>query len=57
MAPAPSTASTCGLAAWPRNVYGGFLGPTFNAIFEDQMERLMDGDRLYYLYRLDCAAL
>ena len=38
-----------------KHVYGGFLGPTFNAIFEDQMERLMDGDRFYYLYRLDGA--
>jgi len=37
------------------HVYGGMLGPTFNAIFEDQMERLMDGDRFYYLYRLDGA--
>lgn len=34
------------------HVLGGILGPTFNAIFEDQMERLMDGDRFYYLYRL-----
>jgi Ca2+-binding RTX toxin-like protein len=34
------------------HVLGGILGPTFNAIFEDQMERLMDGDRMYYLYRL-----
>ncbi|MDB5364917.1 MAG: heme peroxidase [Rhodospirillales bacterium] len=38
-----------------KHVYGGILGPTFNAIFEDQMERLMDGDRFYYLYRLDLA--
>ena len=34
------------------HVIGGKLGTTFNAIFEDQMERLMDGDRFYYLYRL-----
>lgn len=34
------------------HVIGGQLGYTFNAIFEDQMERLMDGDRFYYLYRL-----
>lgn len=34
------------------HVLGGILGPTFNAIFEDQIERLMDGDRFYYLYRL-----
>ena len=37
------------------HVMGGQLGATFNAIFEDQMERLMDGDRFYYLYRLDGA--
>jgi Ca2+-binding RTX toxin-like protein len=35
------------------HVIGGVLGSTFNAIFEDQMERLMDGDRFYYLYRLN----
>lgn len=34
------------------HVFLGQLGSTFNAIFEDQMERLMDGDRFYYLYRL-----
>ncbi|MBU2359638.1 MAG: hypothetical protein KKB02_12020, partial [Alphaproteobacteria bacterium] len=34
------------------HVFTGQLGSTFNAIFEDQMERLMDGDRFYYLYRL-----
>ena len=39
------------------HVMGGQLGATFNAIFEDQMERLMDGDRFYYLYRLDGALL
>ena len=34
------------------HVFTGQLGTTFNAIFEDQMERLMDGDRFYYIYRL-----
>ncbi len=34
------------------HVFTGQLGTTFNAIFEDQMERLMDGDRFYYFYRL-----
>lgn len=34
------------------HVFTGQLGSTFNAIFEDQMERLMDGDRFYYIYRL-----
>jgi Ca2+-binding RTX toxin-like protein len=33
-------------------VLGGLLGETFNAVFVDQIERLMDGDRFYYLYRL-----
>ncbi|MDB5562453.1 MAG: heme peroxidase, partial [Hyphomicrobiales bacterium] len=37
------------------HVFTGQLGTTFNAIFEDQMERLMDGDRFYYLYRLGVA--
>jgi Ca2+-binding RTX toxin-like protein len=32
--------------------FGGFLGPTFNFVFETQMERLQDGDRFYYLSRL-----
>jgi len=36
-----------------KHVTSGQLGTTFNAIFEDQMERLMNGDRFYYLYRLD----
>ena len=33
-------------------VLGGLLGETFNTVFLDQIERLMDGDRFYYLYRL-----
>ena len=37
------------------HVFTGQVGTTFNAIFEDQMERLMDGDRFYYLYRLGTA--
>jgi Ca2+-binding RTX toxin-like protein len=37
------------------HVFTGQVGTTFNAIFEDQMERLMDGDRFYYLYRLGVA--
>ncbi|MFN7130441.1 MAG: peroxidase family protein [Myxococcales bacterium] len=32
-------------------VFGGLLGPTFNYVFETQMEKLQDGDRLYYLAR------
>ncbi len=32
-------------------VFGGLLGPTFNYVFEQQMEDLQDGDRFYYLSR------
>ncbi len=32
-------------------VFGGLLGPTFNYVFEVQMEDLQDGDRFYYLSR------
>ena len=35
------------------HVTGGLLGETFNLVFVDQINRLMDGDRFYYLYRLD----
>jgi Ca2+-binding RTX toxin-like protein len=31
--------------------FGGFLGSTFNFVFETQMETLQDGDRFYYLER------
>ncbi len=31
------------------NLFGGLLGSTFNVIFQTQLERLQDGDRLYYL--------
>lgn len=31
--------------------FGGLLGTTFNFVFETQMEKLQDGDRLYYLSR------
>ena len=34
------------------HVAGGILGETFDAIFVNQIENLMDGDRLYYLQRL-----
>jgi Ca2+-binding RTX toxin-like protein len=30
---------------------GGLLGETFDKVFVDQIEQLMDGDRFYYLYR------
>src|SRR3954470_14659715 len=34
-------------------VFGGLLGSTFNFVFEKQLESLQDGDRFYYLQRLD----
>ena len=33
--------------------FGGLLGPTMNYVFERQLESLQDGDRFYYLERLD----
>ncbi|MDO8981762.1 MAG: peroxidase family protein [Afipia sp.] len=33
--------------------FGGMLGSTFNFVFEMQMEKLQNGDRFYYLQRLD----
>ena len=33
--------------------FGGMLGSTFNFVFELQMENLQNGDRFYYLQRLD----
>ncbi|MEQ1618050.1 MAG: peroxidase family protein, partial [Terricaulis sp.] len=36
-----------------QNLFGGLLGSTFNFIFETQMEALQDGDRLYYLPRIE----
>ena len=33
------------------HVYLGELGPTFDAIFADQMTRLINGDRFYYFWR------
>jgi Ca2+-binding RTX toxin-like protein len=41
-----------GLAEKPLST-GGLLGATFNFVFETQMESLQDGDRFYYLSRLD----
>ena len=35
------------------HVDGGILGAVFNAIFVDQIDRLQDGDRMYYIFRLD----
>ncbi len=31
--------------------FGGLLGSTFNFVFENQLEKLQDGDRFYYLER------
>lgn len=36
-----------------KHVFLGELGPTFDAIFADQMTRLINGDRFYYFWRLD----
>src|SRR3954462_5002368 len=33
------------------NLFGGLLGSTFNYVFQTQLEKLQDGDRLYYLER------
>ena len=33
--------------------FGGLLGSTFNFVFEKQLEDLQNGDRFYYLQRLD----
>jgi Ca2+-binding RTX toxin-like protein len=33
------------------NLFGGLLGSTFNYVFQNQLEDLQDGDRLYYLNR------
>jgi Ca2+-binding RTX toxin-like protein len=33
------------------NLNGGLLGSTFNYVFQTQLEKLQDGDRLYYLNR------
>lgn len=35
-----------------KEIFGGLLGTTHNAIFEIQLENLQDGDRFYYLHRL-----
>ncbi|GAB2765825.1 hypothetical protein GCM10027039_28310 [Terrabacter koreensis] len=33
------------------NLFGGLLGTSFNYVFQTQLEKLQDGDRLYYLAR------
>jgi Ca2+-binding RTX toxin-like protein len=35
-----------------KHVYLGELGSTFDAVFADQMARLINGDRFYYFWRL-----
>jgi Ca2+-binding RTX toxin-like protein len=35
-----------------KHVFLGELGPTFDAIFADQITRLINGDRFYYFWRL-----
>jgi Ca2+-binding RTX toxin-like protein len=34
-----------------QNLFGGLLGSTFNYVFEQQLAKLQNGDRLYYLAR------
>ncbi len=62
LAPQWSTGSVTGLdqidlwiggLAEKQNLFGGLLGSTFNFIFETQMEAIQDGDRLYYLPRVE----
>ena len=57
---APNGATTSGLdnvdlwiggLAEEKAPFGGMLGSTFNFIFENQLEKLQDGDRFYYLER------
>jgi len=36
-----------------KEIFGGLLGSTMNFFFELQMENLQDGDRFYYLHRLN----
>ena len=36
-----------------QNLFGGLLGSTFEYVFRTQMEALQDGDRLYYLSRIE----
>ena len=36
-----------------QTLFGGLLGSTFQFIFETQLEAVQDGDRLYYLPRLE----
>ena len=31
--------------------FGGMLGSTFTFVFENQLEKLQEGDRFYYLSR------
>ena len=34
-----------------QTAFGGLLGSTFNFVFENQLQKLQDGDRFYYLER------
>ena len=36
-----------------QSLFGGLLGSTFEYVFRTQMEALQDGDRLYYLPRIE----
>src|SRR4051794_2072935 len=53
----PNPEQTTGVDLWigglgeMTNQNGGLLGSTFNYVFQTQLEKLQDGDRLYYLAR------
>lgn len=40
-----------------RNDFGGMLGNTFDFVFRRQLEQLQEGDRFYYLHRLEGLSL
>src|SRR5262249_43050858 len=52
-----TTTGICSIDLWIGGLaekitpFGGMLGSTFNFVFENQMEKLQDGDRFYYLER------
>src|SRR5262249_57140858 len=53
----PNPEATTGVDLWVgglgemTNQNGSLLGSTFNYVFQTQLEKLQDGDRLYYLAR------
>ena len=53
--PASTTHLTCGSGGLAEQIslFGGVLGSTFEYVFRTQLEALQDGDRLYYLPRIE----